>query len=104
MAADKGLRKVKSGLERLAFGNVADAVALLYLEDAPPPEKLAKLDFFHVAELKRGKNGVEMKFFDRLKAMEALARLAESQSRGDGALPFYSAILESAAEQEERGE
>lgn len=90
------LDEVKGGLHRLAFGSTTDAVELLFFEETPPPSKLAGLDLFHVSEVKRGKNGVEVKLFDRLKALEALARLAEAEGAGDGALPFYKAILGSA--------
>ncbi|WP_312643397.1 terminase small subunit [Hydrogenoanaerobacterium sp.] len=85
--------QVKAGLHRLAFGSIADAVKLLFFEDAPTTDELTELDLFHIAELKRGKNGVEVKFFDRFKAMELLAGLAEDKSKEEDALPFYQAIL-----------
>jgi len=85
--------QVKAGLHRLAFGSISDAVKLLFLEDAPAPDELANLDLFHVAELKRGKNGVEVKIFDRFKAMELLAGLAQDKSKVEDALPFYRAIM-----------
>lgn len=87
--------RVKLGLERLAFGSVSDAVRLLYLEDVPSVEALEKMDLFHVAEVKRGKNGVEVKLFDRFKAMEMLGRLAEAESGSEGTSPLYRAIQQS---------
>ncbi|MEF9853546.1 MAG: terminase small subunit [Hydrogenoanaerobacterium sp.] len=87
------LEEVREGLYRLAFGSTTDAVKLLFFEEAPSPAELSGLDLFHIAEVKRGKNGVEVKLFDRFKAMEALARIAQAEEAGDGALPFYSAIL-----------
>ncbi|WP_242871756.1 terminase small subunit [Acetanaerobacterium elongatum] len=88
----KGSTKdVCKGLERLAFGSVADAVALLLAEDSGTlnPEKL---DLFSIAEIKKPKGGgFEIKFYDRLKALEALASL-ESERQADGAAPFYAAI------------
>lgn len=88
----KGSAKdVRKGLERLAFGSIADAVALLLAEDsgALNPEKL---DLFSIAEIKKPKGGgFEIKFYDRLKALEALASI-ESERQTDGATPFYTAI------------
>ncbi|MDR0913805.1 MAG: terminase small subunit [Oscillospiraceae bacterium] len=60
------------GYQRLAFGGVADAVSLLFM-DNPSPRKLAKMDLFSVAEIRKPKEGsMEIKFFDRLKALEKL--------------------------------
>lgn len=87
--------RVKLGLERLAFGSASDAMRLLYLEDVPSAEVLAGMDLFHVAEVKRGKNGVEVKLFDRFRAMELLEKLAEAESGGEAVSPLYRAIRES---------
>lgn len=78
------LAQVQAGLRRLAFGPTCDAVRLLYWEEAqgPPPRDL---DLFCVSEIRRGKSGVEIRFFDRLKALELLARLPE-QEQGDSGL------------------
>ncbi len=84
-------KNVRKGLERLAFGSIADAVSLLLAEDAGAvnPERL---DLFSIAEIKRPKGGgFEIKFYDRLKALEALAAL-ESEQKADGAAPFYAAL------------
>ena len=84
--------RVRGGLERLAFGDVTDAVRLIYMED-PQDGEITELDLFNIAEIKRGKNGVEIKFFDRLKALEHLAELsADEQSSAE---PFYRALNES---------
>ena len=77
------------GYQRLAFGNIADAVELLYL-DKPTQEQLNSMDLFSVAEIKRPKDGaMEIKFFDRLKALEKL-ELGMPDSNIE--LPFYEAI------------
>lgn len=61
-----------AGYRRLAFGNIADAVSLLYMEH-PAREELQGMDLFMVSEIKRPKDGsMEIKFFDRLKALEKL--------------------------------
>ena len=82
--------EVEAGLKRLAFGSVDDAVKLLYCDEQIPEG----LDLFNVSEIKRGKNGVEIKFFDRQKALEKLSELAPASQ--DGAKPLYKALDESA--------
>lgn len=80
------------GYQRLAFGSIADAVSLLYMEN-PTPDMLRKMDLYSVSEIKRPKDGsMEIKFFDRMKALE---KLSEGES-GDGAVSFYDAICRSA--------
>lgn len=82
------------GLKRLAFGSIADAVSLFFAEE--PPKNPDALDLFCVSELKRPKGGgLEIKFFDRLKALEFLATIAEGGSE-NGAEPFYRALERSA--------
>lgn len=77
------------GYRRLAFGNIADAVSLLYMSD-PSPETLAAMDLFTVSEIKRPKDGsMEIKFFDRLKALE---RLQSRQRERDAAQELIDAI------------
>ena len=86
------------GYQRLAFGSIADAVSLLYME-SPTPEHLRKMDLFSVSEIKRPKDGsMEIKFFDRMKALE---KLSEGQD-GGGAASFYEAICRSAKALSER--
>ncbi len=54
------------------------------------------MDLFPIAEIKRPRaGGIEMKFFDRLKALEKLTQM-EEQTAQDGALPFYEALEKSA--------
>lgn len=84
-------KSVRVGLERLAFGPIADAVTLLCAEDAASVD-IQSLDLFSVAEIKRPKGGgFEIKFFDRLKALERLA-LMDEKTGSQGAVPFYRAI------------
>jgi len=64
---------VIDGLKKLAFGKVNDAVKLVFAEDIPPPEMLAKMQLFNISCMKRVKGGgVEVQFFDRQKALEKL--------------------------------
>ena len=70
---------VRAGLERLAFGRDNDAAALVFAEEVSP-EMLAKADLYNVSEIKRVKGGgVEVKFFDRQKALERLAELDQAE-------------------------
>ncbi len=86
-----------AGLRRLAFGSVTDAMKLLLDENTPSVEELEQMDFFNVAEIKRPKGGgLEIKFFDRMKPLEKLSQLSESEAAANGALPFYEALNKSA--------
>lgn len=68
------------GYEKLALGGIADAVKLMYIEN-PSEEDLTRLDLFNVSEIKRPKDGaMEIKFFDRLKALEKLGELNEGET------------------------
>lgn len=83
---------VRAGLERLSFGSVSDAVRLLY-EKEVTPEMLENMDLFQVSEIKRGVNGVlEMKFFNRLQALEKLSALEEQADNSSSFAPFYEAL------------
>ena len=81
------------GYRRLAFGKISDAVSLLYMEN-PSREQLEHMDLFLVSEIKRPKDGsMEIKFFDRLKALE---KLTDDSEKEDRATPFYDAIAKGA--------
>lgn len=68
------------GYQKLAFGNIDDAVSLLYMEN-PSRAELSKMDLFLVSEIKRPKDGsMEIKFFDRLKALEKLESRQEEDN------------------------
>ena len=85
--------EIRAGYRKLAFGSVADALRLFF-EDVPP-DRLDTLDLFNVSEIRRPKDGaLEIKFFDRLKALEHLQQLEEGGG-SDPALPFYEALLRS---------
>lgn len=78
---------VIAGLKRLAFGSCSDAVYLVFAEELPPPGVIEKLDLFNVSEIKRVKGGgVEIKLFDRQKALEKLFEFENAYSdRGNAA-------------------
>ena len=95
---EKALReRIKSGkvsradvtrrLAELAFGKANDCVRLA-LEDDP---KLGRLDLSLLSEVKRNDKGtVEIKLIDRLRALEQLAAVAESN--GEDLEQFLKAL------------
>ncbi|MBR5773493.1 MAG: terminase small subunit [Clostridia bacterium] len=88
--------QVIGGLKRLAFGSIADAVSLIFIEGDPSPRALEEMDLFCVSEIKRPREGaLEIKFFDRLDALEKLAELSE-KSDTESSVPFYQAIEQGA--------
>ena len=86
--------EVAAGLRRIAFGSVADAVKLIFSEGLTD-EDIEALDLFNVAEIKCPKSGgVEIKFFDRIKALEKLQGVCDSRS--GGSVSFIEALEKSA--------
>lgn len=89
--------EIAAGYRQLAFGSVADALKLIYTEGTPSDIELEKLDTFNISEIKRPKGGgLEIKFFDRAKALEHLEAMRLSGSEENTALPFYAALEKSA--------
>ncbi|MBR2177142.1 MAG: terminase small subunit [Clostridia bacterium] len=90
-------QRARAGYERLAFGNVSDAVRLMF-EDNPLDKDLETYDLFNVAEIKRPKDGaMEIKFFDRIKALEKLECAEEEEE--NNVSRFYSALVEGTRQQ-----
>lgn len=82
------------GYERLAFESIADCIQLLYME-TPSLQKLEAMDLFMISEIKKPKDGaMEIKFFDRIKALEKLSEAQEDTH--EKSLPFYKALERSA--------
>ena len=74
-------KEVCDGLRRLAFGEITDAVSLLFEPEEEIIEKLPKLDLFNVSEIKRPRGGgMEIKFFDRLKAIDKIREMVNEKS------------------------
>lgn len=89
-------KDITQGYIRLAFGCVSDAISLLYSEE-PEKERLEEMDFFNISEIKRKKGGdIEIKFFDRLKALERLQQLCDEKDYMTGS-SLYGAISDCAA-------
>ena len=97
-AADDNL--IAAGLKRLAFGSVSDAVKLILSCGGENSPDIDSLDLFSVSEIKYtcGK-GMEIKFFDRIKALERLAEISYGDRAG-AAASFYEALERSTAEKE----
>ena len=76
-----------------SLNGICDAISLLYKSD-PSKEDLEGMDLFLVSEIKRPKDGsMEIKFFDRLKALEKLGAGGEHET---GAKQLFDAISNSA--------
>lgn len=88
------LPEAVEGLRRIAFGSVCDAVYLCK-NDPLSREQLEGLDLYCVSELKFTKGGgIEVKFFDRLKALDMLSSLSAENT--PSAEPFYLALSQGA--------
>lgn len=84
---------VAEGLRKLAFGDVNDAVRLAFCDEMPSAETLAGMNLFLVSEIKRDKGGgVEVRFFDRLKAIEKLYDYAHAGENGAAAASLLEAL------------
>ncbi len=88
-------RTIETGFERLAFGSISDAVKLILSAGELSSPDIERLDLFNVAEIKYtcGK-GMEIKFFDRIKALEKLQCLT-TDDENNSALGFFEAIRKS---------
>ncbi len=80
---------VAEGYRRLAFGPVGDAVKLMMAEEGQGLD-YSQLDLQNVAELKRGKGTVEVRFFSRLEALDRLAQLTREEPEEEDR--FYAAL------------
>ena len=82
--------EIVSGYRRIAFGSCHDALRLLLCGELPDNGDIESVDLFNVSEIKKPKDGaIEIKFFDRLKALEHLEALSGELSGNDSALSFY---------------
>lgn len=95
-------RTVVEGYEKLALGPVGDAVKLMMAEEGDWLD-YAKLDLMNLSEIRRGKGGIELKFFDRLEALDRLAQLAREEE-SQGLDRFCAALSQGAKELYQREE
>lgn len=75
--------EILEGYRSIAFGDVSDPVRLLFCEDAPP-QLLKSMNLSSIAEIKRQKGGMEIKFYDRLKALEGMQNMSVGQDETCG--------------------
>jgi len=88
-------------LAQLAFGQANDGVKLALLGREAETERM---DLSAVSEIKvTDKGGVEIKFVDRVKALESLCGLLETGSGGQGAEELYRVLAAAAGDGEEGG-
>lgn len=111
---EKGMRKtarrkktlqeqIEQGLLDIALGSVSDAISLLFMTEEEIIERLPKLKLINVSEIKRPKGGgMEIKFFDRIKALERLGM--DKISDSDSSLSFYEALEKSANDSREKSD
>ena len=89
----KQLPEVSEGLRAIAFGDISDAVRLATTKDIETLD-IGALDLQMVSEIKFAKSGgIEIKFYDRIKALEKLMEVSETDS---GNSDFFKALQESA--------
>ena len=85
------LAKSEIGYERLAFGRIFDCIKLMFMKDIEDCQ-IENMNLFNISEIKRLKDGtIEIKFFDRMKALEKLEQIESAKSNSQ-VLPFYSAL------------
>lgn len=93
---------IRQGLERLAFGDINDICELVFSEEPLSSAQIAHLDLFNISEIKRIKGGgVEVRLFDRQKALEALWEIESSTDSTSTAKSFFDAISQSAEKRKE---
>lgn len=75
--------EILQGFRKLAFADVRDPVRLLFCDEIKP-SLLKKLDLSSIAEIKRPKGGgMEIKFYDKLRALECMSRLYQDSNDND---------------------
>lgn len=92
--------EIAKGYEKIAFGGVGDAVRLLFCGEELP--QLEGMDLFLISEIKRPKGGgLEIKFFDRLRALQCLESMLRTGKNPSGIYEALAAGASSLKESEE---
>lgn len=92
---------VRAGLERMAFGEINGVMELVLADEPPGLHRLMQMNLFNVSEVKRIKGGgLEIKIFDRQKAMEKLLELSEKHEQSQAAQDFFTSLSEAAKMEE----
>lgn len=76
---------IRDGLEKLAFSRCNDAVELAFADrESITHSLIRKMDLSCVASIKRDKDGgVDIKLFDRERALEALMQLEDAEANNN---------------------
>lgn len=91
--SDELMQVIIAGLKRLAFSNSNDSLKLVFKDRDELQKAIDTLDLFHIAEIKIPKdNALEIKFFDRFKALEKLIELMQADSGKQETNEFYKAF------------
>ena len=87
---------VIDGYRRLAFGSNRDTLRLMFRDEPPGPDTLARMDIYNVSSIKRDRSGaLEIKFYDRCDALEHLETFCAATDSMEGVKAFYDAIARS---------
>lgn len=86
-----------AGYEQLAFGDVSDPVRLLFQEKATATS-LRRMNLFNIAQIKKKDSEVDIKFFDRIKALQCMQELETGEPQ---ASEFLQALHQAARAMEE---
>jgi hypothetical protein len=88
--------KIIKMLRRCVFGTARNVTKFLCTSEEEMRKHIKRLDLLTVAEIKRGKNNsVEIKFVDRLKALDKLCELMDSTDIDETENALYAAIEKS---------
>lgn len=94
---DDIVQSVIAGFKRLAFSSSSDVLNIIALTKEELLLSIGQLDLFHVSEIKMPKeNAIEIKFFDRFKALEKLMDIVDMKKDSQTANNFYNALKISA--------
>lgn len=100
LTSDKAQVKAAVSLRRLAFGSCNDAVKLAFMQPEEALSKLDELDLFGVSEIKKSSAGaLEIKFFDKIKALDVL--FSSGEERDENKSSGFLNALKNAVKQEE---
>ncbi|MEG2295184.1 MAG: hypothetical protein RSB96_00370 [Oscillospiraceae bacterium] len=95
---------VEKAYKKLIFGSSADAVKLIVAGDSLTSKEIDQMEWFHVSEIKSVKGGgFEIKFFDRLKAVDGLYKMIEEQHNSQEDSSFFDAIKDASVQLESCG-
>lgn len=93
---------VKVGLKRLAFGEINDIMEVVLSDEPIGLRRLFQMNFYNISEVKKVKGGgLEVKIFDRQKAMEKLLEIYQNEENQTGAEEFFKALSLSAGDNDE---